>query len=147
MDIDRLLSNSLWRFTDQVLQPLQDWLVVHPFWNWLLLHPLWLLGLTVLLLFLFAGLLGAIARLTEAIWLAVLQTPIRLVQFLFTGVTRLLKLPFSPRLNSVSSTNQQERLTTLLNRLETLRQEQNELMQEIRSILAVTPSPTNNERS
>lgn len=142
MDIDRLLSDSIWRLTDPFLQPLQVWLEVHPFWNWLLLHPLWLLGLMVLVLFLFAGLLGAIARLTEAIWLALLRAPIRLIQLLFLGITQLLKMPFTPRLNPSPPNNPQERLTTLLNRLDSLRQEQDELMQEVRSILTPPQPPS-----
>ena len=141
MDIDRLLSNSMGRLTHQFLQPAQDWREVHPFWNWLFLHPLWLLGLVVLFLFLFAGLMGAIARLTESIWLALLQAPVRLVQLLFIGIAKLVKMPFTPKISATASTNQQERLDMILNRLETLRHEQDELIQEVRSILA-TPEST-----
>jgi hypothetical protein len=137
------------RLLEPILAPLQGWLVVHPVWNWLLTHPLWLLGLMVLVLFLFAGLLGAIARLTEAVWLAILQAPLRLVQLLFVGVAKLLKMPFIPRVTSttvnqpvdpvLSPTNSQERLRNILDRLDHLRQEQDELIQEVRSILATQP--------
>lgn len=146
MDIDRLLSNSLWRLTDQFLQPLQAWLDVHPFWNWLLIHPLWLFCFIVLSLFLFAGLLGAVARLTEAIWLAVLQAPVRLAQLLFTGLIALLKLPFTPKLTPTPATPPQERLDTILNRLEALRQEQDALLQEARSILSTPNSSVHLEK-
>jgi hypothetical protein len=142
MDIEQLLSDAIWRLTDPVFQPVQTWLEMHPLWNWLLIHPLWLLGLIVLVLFLFAGLMGAIARLTEALWLALLQAPIRLVQLLFVSVAKLLKLPFAPKLSPVPPSHPQERLTTILNRLEMLHQEQDELMQEVRSILS-SPSPSN----
>lgn len=135
MDLDRLFGNPLGRLTNQVLQPTQDWLTVHPFWNWLLIHPLWLLGLVVLVLFLFAGLMGAMARLTEAIWLALLQAPIRLIQLVFMGVAKLLQMPFAPKVSPAPQPNPQERLTIILNRLENLRQEQDELLQEVRSIL------------
>jgi len=142
MALDRLFSSPLERLTDQVLQPVQDWLTLHPFWNWLLIHPVWLLGVVVLVLFLFAGLMGAIARLTEAIWLALLQAPIRLAQLLFIGVAKLLQLPFTakPKVSPASQPNSQERLTAILNRLENLRQEQDELLQEVRSILGETNS-------
>jgi hypothetical protein len=145
------------RLLEPILAPLQGWLVVHPVWNWLLTHPLWLLGLMVLVLFLFAGLLGAIARLTEAVWLAILQAPLRLVQLLFVGVAKLLKMPFTPRVTratvspsvsqiaaqpvspTLSQPDAKERLTTILDRLDYLRQEQDELIQEVRSILAAQP--------
>lgn len=138
MDLDRLFGNPLGRLTQQFLQPAQDWLTIHPFWNWLLIHPVWLLGLIVLVLFLFAGLMGAIARLTEAVWLALLQAPIRLIQLLFLGVAKLLQMPFAPKVSPALPASPQERLTIVLNRLENLRQEQDELLQEVRSILGET---------
>jgi hypothetical protein len=157
MMFDRVFDNRLLieRLLEPILTPLQEWLAVHPVWNWLLTHPLWLLGVLVLVVFLVAGLLGAIARLTEAVWLAILQAPLRLVQLLFVGVVKLLKMPFAPRIISTTAgqpvhqiadppisptLNQpdaQERLTTILDRLDSLRQEQEELIQEVRSILAV----------
>jgi hypothetical protein len=163
MMFDRVFDNRPFveRLLEPIFTPLQEWLAVHPLWNWLLTHPLWLLGLMVLMLFLLAGLLGAIARLTEAVWLAILQAPLRLVQLLFWGIVKLLKLPFTPRVlpampsRSTSAPvpplgNQldiQARLTVLLDRLDGLRQEQDELLQEVRSILAISseavepPSP------
>jgi hypothetical protein len=148
--IDRVFDNRplVERLLEPLLTPLRDWLAVHPFWHWLLTHPLWLLGVIVLVLFLFAGLLGAIARLTEAVWLAVLQAPVRLVQLLFIGVAKLVQMPFTPRVTTatldqpVSQSDSQERLTSILNRLDVLRQEQEELMQEVRSILAGSTETT-----
>lgn len=143
MDIDRLLGNRLLdRLLDPIITPLQNWLMEHPFWNWLFVHPLWLLGLIVLVLFLFAGLMGAIARLTEALWIAILQAPLKLAQWLFIGVIKLFRLPFAPKVTAltISSPNQHERLAMILDRLEALRQEQDELIQEVRSILALQNS-------
>ncbi len=140
MDFTRSLTQELSKqLIDPIVNPVRDWLTQHPLWNWLLLHPLWLLGLVVLVLFLFAGLMGAIAHLTETIWLTVLRLPIRLTQWIFWGVVQLFKLPFTPRLNGKKTdpVQSQERLTEILDRLEALRQEQDQLMAEVRSIMTV----------
>ena len=138
MDIDRVLSyRLLQQLTHSVMTPLQEWLLAHPVWNWLFTHPVWLMGL------MFIGLLGAITQLTETVWLAILQLPLKLVQLIFVGILALFRLPFRPKLTAAPNPNpetQTERLTLILNRLETLRQEQDELLSEVRSILAVQSS-------
>ncbi|NJO42772.1 MAG: hypothetical protein HC769_23590 [Cyanobacteria bacterium CRU_2_1] len=137
MDIERIISNRLLeQFVNSIITPIQDWLTAHPVWNWLLTHPLWLIGLILLILFLVTGLIGAIARLTEAIWLAILQAPLKLIQWLLLGIARLLKIPFTVKKNAAKPTqeSQQERLAIILNRLETLKREQDELLQEVRVI-------------
>lgn len=149
MDIERVLNyrptqQLTQQLTSSFLAPIQEWLLAHPMWHWLFTHPVWLLGLVLLVLFLFVGLLGAIARLTEALWLAILQSPLKLAQWLFVGVLMLLKLPFRPKLVAApqSATSPDERLSLILNRLEDLRQEQNELLDEVRSILALPQTET-----
>lgn len=137
MDMERLINPMIDQLFSRVRLPIQDWLTTHPLWNWLLTHPLWLLGTVILLLFLLAGLLGAIASLTEKIWLFVLQAPIRLMQLIFLGTLKLLKIPFTSRTNSPKLTQpNSERLAVILDRLEALKQEQDALMQEVRSIVA-----------
>lgn len=136
----------LQQLTHSVMTPFQEWLLAHPVWNWLFTHPVWLVGLIILSLFLFIGLLGAIAQLTETVWLAILQLPLKLVQLIFVGILALFRLPFRPKLTAAPSPNpetQTERLTLILNRLEALRQEQDELLSEVRSILAIQASESN----
>lgn len=141
--MERFLGNQVGsqlfdRLFNPILVPLQDWLDTHPFWNWLLTHPLWLVAAMILLLFLLAGLLGAIASLTEKIWLAILQAPVKLVQLIWWGTIALFKLPFTPKTTAAKSlTGEPDRLTIILERLEEIRAEQDELMQEMRSILAI----------
>jgi hypothetical protein len=152
MDIERVLSYRLLQqmtqqLTSSILAPIQAWLLAHPMWHWLLTHPVWLLGLVLLFLFLLVGLLGAIAQLTEAVWLTILQFPFKLAQWVFVGVLMLVKLPFRSKLiaSPQPSINPDERLTLILNRLEALRQEQDELFDEVRSILAL-PQPETLDR-
>lgn len=145
MDMDLFWGNSLLdRLLSSIRSPIQDWLMSHPFWNWWLTHPLWLLVAIVFALFLLVGLLGAIARLTEKIWLAVLQAPFQLTRWIFWGVLSLLQIPFTPKASATE--NQQERLLTLLNRLETMRQEQEDVLREVRSILALDHPASNSAK-
>lgn len=145
MDIRQSLSSGISKqlinpLIEPIVTPIREWLVAHPLWYWLFNHPLWLLALVVMVLFLFAGLLGAISRLTEAIWLMILQAPVKLVQWMFAGIFSLVKRPFV-RLDALPATaNPQERLLILLNRLEELRQEQDQLLQEARTLIQFNPS-------
>jgi hypothetical protein len=123
------------------LSPVQDWLSQHPRMVWLLANPGWLLVALVVALFLLSGLLRAVASLTEKLWLGLLKLPIRLVQWIWQGSLFLLRRPAaSPssnptQTNLLLSTHSPDRLTEVLDRLETLRHEQDELMQEMKSLL------------
>ncbi|WNZ25402.1 hypothetical protein HJG54_22810 [Leptolyngbya sp. NK1-12] len=127
---------------DSLLTPVQDWLSQYPTLLWLAMHPLWLLGTILLLLFLLSGLLRAIARVTEKLWLWLLMFPVTLVRWLWQGTLFLLSRPFSGKSLPQSSfvnppaLETPDRLTEVLNRLESLRQEQNELLQEVKVLLA-----------
>ena len=85
------------------------------------------------MLLLLAGLLRAVAGLTEQLWLALLRLPIWLVQWIWQAVFLLLR-PVLPKTEQPSPIP--NRLSELLVRLESLRQEEQELMQEIKSLLS-----------
>jgi hypothetical protein len=116
-----------------LLQPLQSWLGEHPVVAWLVLHPLWSLALLGLAILLFAGLWSAVARLTEGFWLALVQLPFRLVTWLFAGTTGLLLKRW---VRSPGGDASPDRLTEIVTRLEALQTEQEDLLQEMRQILA-----------
>lgn len=120
-----------------IATPVQTWLADHPIPSWLLTHPLWSIGLVVLAIFLFWGLLRAIARFTEHLWLVILQAPFRFTHWLFIALPKaIFKSPAQPSLVSASPPeSRQARLADILQRLEALRQEQDKLMQEVQSIL------------
>lgn len=129
---------SLW---DTAIQPIQDWLARYPVMVWLLEHPFWLLSTLLFCLFLLAGLLRAVARLTEQLWLALLRLPLTLVQWIWRG-TLLLWRPVTAKsviakasLTESACLNSSSRLTEVLERLEVLRQEEQELMQEMKTLL------------
>lgn len=117
---------------DVLTQPIADWLQAHPLFGWAVDHPLLTLGLLFVVLLLLSGLLQAIARLTEQIWLGILRSPVLLMQWLFaigrSGLRR--KPPAQPML-----TPKQQRLTVMLQKLEIMQQAQEELLKEVRALL------------
>lgn len=117
----------------------QHWLSDHPMLNWFVSHPFLTIGLVLVGMLLLQGLLRAIGHFTEQIWLMILRTPIQLSQQLL----KLLTLPFRaktpaelPPLETVQP-EQKERLAQLLNQLETLKQEQDKLLTEVKTILNI----------
>lgn len=130
------LNNSINGLLDSLTAPLQDWLSQHPLLQWFVSHPLWLLIAMLAALFLLSGLLRAIAGLTEKLWLALLRLPFILFQTVWRSSLFLLLRPFEkPTVASLTASPAPDRLTEILNRLEALRQEQDELLQEVRSLL------------
>lgn len=114
------------------------WMQDHPIAAWFLTHPIIsLIGLLVMVVLL-RGLLGAIAHLTERIWLAVLRLPVTIVTRSVSAVMSLVNRP------AIAATlpeepSPQKRLTLILDRLEALRREQDELLQEVRTMLSTEP--------
>ena len=131
---DSLIPN-LW---EPLGAPFRAWLEQHWLLSWLISHPLWLLAAALLILFLLAGLLRAVASLTEQFWLTLIRLPVLLVQGIWQG-TLLLWRPFS----SKTERSQPSRLAEVLDRLETLRQEEDELMQEMKSLISALPPGQN----
>lgn len=110
-----------------------DWLAAHPRIAWIFAHP----RLTLLLLFLFVllfwGLVRLIFRLSEQLWLFLLQTPIKLFYWGFRGILTTFKrfsLPIYRR-----QQEKEGRLADILNRLETLNEEQEVLLAELKNLL------------
>ncbi|NJP12322.1 MAG: hypothetical protein HC866_24990 [Leptolyngbyaceae cyanobacterium RU_5_1] len=138
----------------------QGWLDAHPGFAWAIGHPFWTLGILLLIVFVFWGLLKAIVRFIEKAWLVILQSPFRLGQWLFKISTQSFKgksalqpaaLETSNTIGSepgngvacesISSitlepTYTHQRLVEILNRLETLKHEQDKLLQEVRAIVS-----------
>jgi hypothetical protein len=147
----------------------QDWLSHHPVLGWGMTHPLWAIAALLLILFLAWGLLGAIARLMETLWIELLRTPLKLSRW---GVARLRNLlrhstNEPPSILNVSHTHplhpkklhapvlgldksvldaqrnhQQPQLSEVVARLEQLQREQIKLLQDVRVMLYQTSSMT-----
>jgi CBS domain containing-hemolysin-like protein len=137
--MEQILSN---RIVDQVLNrltsPLRNWLAAHPVGYWLVSHPLWLVGLILISLLLLSGLFGAIAQLTQRLWILVLQAPLLLTRWIFTAIFQLFGIVFRWKEDADKhSEDSRQRLAEILSRLEVLKQEQDELLKEAKTILAV----------
>ncbi|MBW4517826.1 MAG: hypothetical protein KME11_21690 [Timaviella obliquedivisa GSE-PSE-MK23-08B] len=119
---------------EPVFKSVQAWLATHPVIAWAMSHPLWAIALLFIALLLSWGLLGAIARLVQQAWLLILQAPLKLLQWLFRGLFKAI--PKRVLAEEPTALEQREqRLLETLNRLEALQQEQEELMQEVKTIL------------
>jgi hypothetical protein len=116
----RLMNHLLAPITD----PLTDWLEAHSPWSWLFAHPIALIGVVLLALFLLSGLLSAIAQLTQRLWIGLLRSPWQLTRWIFGKGSQWVKRDPQP-----------DRLTIVLDRLESLKREEDELLQEVRSLL------------
>jgi cell shape-determining protein MreC len=120
---------------EPVFKSVQTWMAAHPVISWVMSHPLWAIALFFIALLLSWGLLGAIARLIQQVWLLILQAPLKLFHWLFNSLfhafsTRVLKAGEPTMLEQ-----REQRLLETLNRLEALQQEQEQLMQEVKTIL------------
>lgn len=137
MDFERGLSNrfihDLWA---GLTAPIQTWLGHHPIAQWLFAHPLWLVVLAGLAILLLVGLFGAIGRMTEKLWLVVLLAPFRLIFWGLNQLAKLVRFVFGLKPAPAAAAKPQERLSEILDRLELLRQEQDELLREVKAILA-----------
>ncbi len=134
-----------------IADSLNHWLSGHPIVQWLVLHPLLTLGFTVLILFLAWGLLGAVGRLTQNLWLTILQVPVRLLRLILQGLSILLSrlfqraiaLPMPDQSDEPSEMIPDEadnRLDHILTRLVDLQREQQELMTELADLLGNPPN-------
>ncbi|MGV0025857.1 hypothetical protein [Phormidesmis priestleyi] len=112
---------------------IQNWLSAHPIISWVFSHPFWMFGLVLLAFFLFWGLLNLIARLTERLWLIVLQSPIKLISWLFTLVLKPLS---KTRALEGRKQTSKEQLKDAIEHLEELKKEQEKVLKKIKSLLA-----------
>jgi len=109
---------------------LNGWIDQHPQLVWLINHPLQSLGILLLGLFLFSGLLGAISRITEKFWLFILTYPFKIFSNSWLLISKSLQKD-----DDNQKTEIQKRVTEILSRLESIRQEQTSLSQELESLL------------
>ena len=131
--------------------------------HWFIVHPLVLLGFSLIVLLLLAGLMSAIAHLTQNLWLRLLQLPIQIVQALgkaiATGlqwlfqrlVTRSTAVPndnlvtkgdsaiqlshSDPSHSSLEDISPHQEIQHLLNRLDNIRQEEADLIEKIKALV------------
>ncbi|MFE4106978.1 hypothetical protein [Almyronema epifaneia] len=124
-------------FQAAIATSLQTWLTQHPAIAWMVGHPLWTLALLLIGLLSVWGLLGAIAQFVRQVWVGLLSLPLRLLKWLLVKIFRLFKQADAlQRSQTPKQADLPTRLLEILSRLESLRQEQDALIQEMQAILA-----------
>ena len=102
---------------------------------WLINHPLQALGILLLGLVLFSGLIGAISNLTEKFWRLILTYPFKLISNVFGLISKSFQKDNEQQKNISIETENQKCIAAVLSRLKANRQEQNLLLQELESLL------------
>jgi hypothetical protein len=133
----------------------KNWIDAHPAIFWLVSHPLVGIAILLLLILMTLGLLQALGSFFAEGWLFILQSPGKFMQGFFSVGSKSLGNIGGAAVNSLVSRNpgsnnhsalqlrgvesnnleSQERLANILTRLEDIRQEQNQLLQEASAIL------------
>ncbi|MEG4275420.1 MULTISPECIES: hypothetical protein [unclassified Microcoleus] len=147
-------SNALQSAIDGMFK---NWSDSNPVLSWLMSHPWWIsLGMLVLFIWSLKKILQVLGNFLEKGLLLILQIPLKFMQGVVSlgfksvsnlggvVVNSLVSKNTKDKNNSVlqlrgvepNSLESQERLANILTRLETIRQEQNQLLQEASAILS-----------
>jgi hypothetical protein len=118
---------------DSIANSLDQWAETHPFRGWFLHHPGWTIVFGIVCIFLFWGLLNATTRITEKFWLLLLQLPIKLSQWILR-----ISPGFIKKVVSIGTTkpDPNQQLKEAIDRLEELKAEQEQIIKQIKTILA-----------
>jgi hypothetical protein len=124
-----------------------QWMAQHPYLAWSIAHPLPSLGLILLAIFSLWGLINAIGREIEQIWLFLLKTPFKLFQPIFKliwgSIQRIIghTNPSASQLTEKSTQDlAAERTSQIIDRLQALSQEQDLLLQELSTLMPAAAS-------
>jgi hypothetical protein len=118
-----------------------NWFNDHPILFWILNHPIYDLGILLVVIFLFWGLLKAIGRLVEKAWIFVIIAPFKLIQsFLGIGSKSLGNVMTSglvtvPSNQTLNQGDRKQDAANIINQLNALKQHQEKLLQELATIL------------
>jgi hypothetical protein len=122
-----------------------QWLTAHGYLTWIISHPLPSLGLLLLAIFSLWGLLKAVGRGIEQIWLFLLTTPFKLLQPILRLMWRSIRRGFGhtnfsgEQLESKPiSSPHSERIERIIDRLQLLSQEQENLLGELSKLMNAT---------
>jgi hypothetical protein len=121
------------------------WLGAYPYLTWMISHPVPSLGLLLVLIFALSGLIKAIGRGFEQVWLFLLTTPFKLLQPILRWIWRLIQRisghnkPSEEQVKSkLMPTASPEQIERILDRLQVLHQEQAQLVNELSTLIGST---------
>ncbi len=121
---------------------IQQWAENNRILVWMITHPLWTLGILLLFIFLFWGLFRFFARLSEDVWYVILKYPIQLSKFIFGSIFQVFKSIFKSKSSQDLSfdNNPKARLNRIVTRLDEIKTEEKELLEEMKTILSLIKS-------
>lgn len=150
------IQHAMSSFVDQWIDSIQEWVHVHPAVSWafqMMLwathHPVPALGIILLGVFMLQRLLKVMSSLVEKALLFALQAPLKFAKFLlkassnmgrFRGAIRPVDQTENVTLSAPTQSarhTQKEQLANILLRLEAIQQEENQLLQELATIIAL----------
>ncbi|WP_310427325.1 hypothetical protein [Chamaesiphon sp. VAR_48_metabat_135_sub] len=118
-----------------------QWLAAHAYLAWIISHPLPSFGLFLLTIFSLWGLIKAVGRGIEQIWLFLLTTPFKLLLVIFRPIWSSIRRIFGH--NNFSDEQQRslvmpntapEQIDRIIDRLHRLNQEQEILLRELSAL-------------
>lgn len=123
------------RVTGSMKLSLARWLANHPAIAWMYAHPLLsllavLIGL-ILTLRLLATIYRAIAQAIDRLWLWILRSPWLLLKLIWKGKTTPQAAKTQTTINSYEVSNNSAQLQSMLERLDTIQQQQQQIIQEL----------------
>jgi hypothetical protein len=135
MSLTELFNNRLIDHTELAIDSFfVSWFEQHPFVSWIVGHPIISLVLTLIILVLLIRLLVAVYKLItdslDRFWLWILRSPWLLIKLIFGWEVK----PKSPTPTSITNyqvTTDSELLTEICDRLNTIEQQQQRILQEI----------------
>ncbi len=134
MDISESIERAISSYFSQ-------WLAQHPYLAWSIAHPIPSLCLLLLGIFTLWGLIKAIGRGIEQIWLFLLKTPFKLLQPIFRLIWVAMRRIFgytNPVNTKPTHSPTAERIDRIVDRLYLLNQEQDLLLQELSTLTNLT---------
>ncbi len=141
------IENAVNDFINHRLDTLKIWIDDHPTISWTIKsliwgvnHPIYSIVIILLIIFLVWQFFKAFSRLIEKGLLVTLIAPFKLVQSLFKFSFKPLNIFTGNSTSALTSQPNNERLAKLLTRLETIKQEQNEILQQITALVSSNKS-------
>jgi len=158
--ISTKLENAISTVINHQIDAVKVWIEAHPALSWAtkallwgVNHPIFSLIILVVSIFILIQFIKASGRFVEQVFLSTLKAPFKFGQFLFSlrhkSLSKLRDTEFkskqhedkvlalNPSISSSISHEHKERLVKILARMDAIKQEQNELLQEITAILAL----------
>lgn len=111
------------------------WVTQHPIAGWLLTHPILSVIALVLSVSLLWTLIALLGRLLQQTWLTILKAPLVVLLWIGGQILRGLKGAIAQPKALPVEPPQTDRVADILSRLDHIRQEQDHLMQELKTLL------------